>query len=44
MNKGKLVGIISIGEVQESFHDEEFAKIRYLENYVLQIHAIRIPV
>ena len=34
MNKGKLAGVISIGDVLKSLHDEESAKIRYLENYV----------
>jgi CBS domain-containing protein len=34
MNKGKLAGVISIGDVLKSLHDEESTKIRYLENYV----------
>lgn len=34
LNKGKLAGLISIGDVLKSLHDEESAKIRYLENYV----------
>ncbi len=34
MNKGRLAGLISIGDILKSMHDEESAKIRYLENYI----------
>ncbi|HCE45684.1 MAG TPA: histidine kinase [Lentisphaeria bacterium] len=34
MNKGKLAGLISIGDVLKSLQDEKDAKIRYLENYI----------
>ncbi len=34
MDKGRLAGIISIGDILKSLHDEKTAKIRYLENYI----------
>ncbi|HBC86537.1 MAG TPA: histidine kinase [Lentisphaeria bacterium] len=34
MDKGNLAGVISIGDILKSLHDEKSTKIRYLESYI----------